>query len=520
MTDLYIVLFAIASLIIVIVLVTNWWQERKYRLTIEQNFAAKTDDALLPENQHMSDKPSSDDEAIKTELDREAYADDVFTDQNAAINVTEGHGLNAFSQTHKYSEHDTHDISVDASFKNDSLTTQRADFERVEPQFGEHDASFDISNTIKDLGDANPFISTLKVDEPKVSDAPFIEHDAIAPEAHQLAFDNAPDQESPYVLDDYVNTNDLVETNEAPSLATQNHTIQNEINDSSLSLDVTLPKELHGQIDLIALLYLVSEMPLGELKPHFTSILNTFDKPTSIFLLNENNAWLTIAATEALSTGLNTPVSRICCSMQLADRAGAVSPNTLQTFQADVDDLGLALNAQLVWQNALDALSIANTLDAFCAEVDQTIRFHLKHGDNGAFTGTKLRGLAEAQGFVVAENGAFKFFDATSNRLLFSMVNFDNHPFNLDMLRSSVVKGVTFELDIPHVKNCTEVFCQMVQVARQMEMGLNAMLVDDNKKILGEVQVEKIRQQLKVIHAKMLVKGIVPGSDEASRLFV
>lgn len=517
MTDLYIVLFALAALIIVIVLVTNWWQERKYRLTIEQNFATKPDDALLPENQQMSDNMSSDDEAMNTELDHEALADDVFADQNVAIDVTDNHGLNAFSKTHSDFEHDH---SVAPAFEDDSLTTHRADFERIEPRFGEHDATFDTSSTIEDLDDANPLISTLKVDEPKVSDDPFIESDAIGSEVFQVTFDDVSDQRSPYVLDDYVNTSDLVETDEAPSLTTQKHAIQDQLNDTSLSLDVTLPKELHGQIDLIALIYLVSEMPLGELKPQFASLLNTFDKPTSIFLLNENNAWLTLTATEALSSGLNTPVSRICCSMQLADRAGAVSSSTLQTFQANVDGLGLALNAQLVWQNALDALSTANTLDAFCAEVDQTVRFHLKHGENGAFTGTKLRGLAEAQGFVVAENGAFKFFDATSNRLLFSMVNYDNHPFNLDMLRSSVVKGVTFELDIPHVKNCTEVFSQMVQVARQMEMGLNAVLVDDNKKILGEVQVEKIRQQLKVIHAKMLVKGIVPGSDEASRLFV
>lgn len=517
MTDLYIVLFALAALIIVIVLVTNWWQERKYRLTIEQNFAAKPDDALLPENQQMSDNMSSDDEAINTALDREALVDNVFADQNIAIDVTDGLELNAFSQTHSDLEHDH---SVNPAFEGGMPAAHRADFERIEPRFGEHDATLDTSSTIEDLDDANPLISTLKVDEPKVSDESFIEPDAISSEAIQVTFDDVSDQKSPYVLDDYVNTSDLVETDEVPSLTTHKHVIQDQLNDTSLSLDVTLPKELHGQIDLIALIYLVSEMPLGELKPHFASLLKTFDKPTSIFLLNENNAWLTLTATEALSSGLNTPVSRICCSMQLADRAGAVSSSTLQTFQANVDGLGLALNAQLVWQNALDALSTANTLDAFCAEVDQTVRFHLKHGENGAFTGTKFRGLAEAQGFVVAENGAFKFFDATSNRLLFSMVNFDNHPFNLDMLRSSVVKGVTFELDIPHVKNCTEVFSQMVQVARQMEMGLNAVLVDDNKKILGEVQVEKIRQQLKVIHAKMLVKGIVPGSDEASRLFV
>jgi FtsZ-interacting cell division protein ZipA len=70
------------------------------------------------------------------------------------------------------------------------------------------------------------------------------------------------------------------------------------------------------------------------------------------------------------------------------------------------------------------------------------------------------------------------------------------------------------------VKNCAEVFSQMVQVARQMEISLNAVLVDDNQKILGDIQIEKIRQYLKVIQAKMLVKGVAPGSDEASRLFV
>jgi FtsZ-interacting cell division protein ZipA len=67
--------------------------------------------------------------------------------------------------------------------------------------------------------------------------------------------------------------------------------------------------------------------------------------------------------------------------------------------------------------------------------------------------------------------------------------------------------------------HCTEAFNQMVQVARQMEIGLNAVLVDDNNRPLGDMQIEKIRQQLKVIYATMLVRGIVPGSDSARRLF-
>ena len=42
---------------------------------------------------------------------------------------------------------------------------------------------------------------------------------------------------------------------------------------------------------------------------------------------------------------------------------------------------------------------------------------------------------------------------------------------------------------------------------------------DDNNKPLGDMQVEKIRQQLKKIQASMLARGVIPGSDCAHRLF-
>jgi FtsZ-interacting cell division protein ZipA len=87
------------------------------------------------------------------------------------------------------------------------------------------------------------------------------------------------------------------------------------------------------------------------------------------------------------------------------------------------------------------------------------------------------------------------------------------------MLRTSVIRGVKFQLDIPRVHNCIEVFNHMVLMARQMENSLNASLVDDNQRPLGETQIEKIRQQLKVIHAKMVTRGVVPGSYSALRLF-
>ena len=191
----------------------------------------------------------------------------------------------------------------------------------------------------------------------------------------------------------------------------------------------------------------------------------------------------------------------------------------LNRFQLAVETLGLDINAHVEWQSNGDALSSATALDLFCIDVDKTIGFHLVHGENGAFTGTKLRGLAEAQGFKLGSDGMFRYFDASTSESSFVMFNREDNPFSAEMLRASVVKGITFQFDIPHIKQCAQAFSQMVQVARQMEIGLNAVLVDDNNRALGDIQIEKIRQQLKVIHATMLVRGIIPGSESALRLF-
>jgi FtsZ-interacting cell division protein ZipA len=86
-------------------------------------------------------------------------------------------------------------------------------------------------------------------------------------------------------------------------------------------------------------------------------------------------------------------------------------------------------------------------------------------------------------------------------------------------LRSSVLKSITFQIEIPKVSNSEQVFNQMILIAQKMASSLGAQLVDDNQKPLGDLQVEKIRQQLKVIHATMVARGVMPGSPASMRLF-
>ena len=49
MSDLQIVLIIIGGLIIIAVLVFNWWQERRFHQQVENNFSPIKNDALLEE---------------------------------------------------------------------------------------------------------------------------------------------------------------------------------------------------------------------------------------------------------------------------------------------------------------------------------------------------------------------------------------------------------------------------------------------------------------------------------------
>jgi FtsZ-interacting cell division protein ZipA len=82
-----------------------------------------------------------------------------------------------------------------------------------------------------------------------------------------------------------------------------------------------------------------------------------------------------------------------------------------------------------------------------------------------------------------------------------------------------VLKSITFQLEIPKVNNCEQVFNQMILNAQKIASSLNGHLVDDNQKLLGDLQIEKIRQQLRVIHATMVARGVMPGSPSSMRLF-
>lgn len=475
MSDLQIVLIIIGGLIITAVLVFNWWQERRFHQQVENNFSTIKSDALLEEPVlHTRDLLDAEDnfDDIDFSINHELIKETPIAAKEPVIEVPDEFDAPAI---HSESSHLT-PAAVQESVIDEIVTTD--------------DLPAESNSAILNNSDIKP-----------------VNHDGIKA-IFQDAFSKnlTPDGAQ------------HINTDKAPG----------EIDAAKAELPAqTLPARLHAQVDLIALLHLTVESTVNHISSILKSDFDGYDKPVFIHVQTPDLRWLLLSDVSSKPEFADQKISKIACSLQLADRAGPVSRSILNRFQLAVESLGLDIDAQVEWQTSTDPAADAVALDAFCIDVDKTMGFHLLHGENGAFTGTKLRGLAEAQGLELAADGSFKYYDEAAKKQAasvtlapsFVMFNRDHYPFSPDMLRQSVVKGITFQLDIPHVANCTEAYNHMVLVAKQMETGLHAQLVDDNNRPLGDVQIEKIRHQLKIIQATMLTRGIAPGSDVAHRLF-
>jgi FtsZ-interacting cell division protein ZipA len=277
-------------------------------------------------------------------------------------------------------------------------------------------------------------------------------------------------------------------------------------------VQANLPAIIHPQIDLTAILYANKNIGANEQQALKNAVAD-IGLPIMLHGLDSEDKWHLLSESASSAN-----FKQVACSLQLADRGGPIAKNLLNKFQFAVEDAGLNLNAHVEWQSSGDALQRAIELDQFCIEVDQIISVHMAQNES-PIHGTKFKGLAEANGLTLTADGKFHYMGNGKDEPLFVLIDTNNQPFTAENLRTNVLKSVTFQIEMPKVTNCEQVFNQMIAMAQKMAISLNARLVDDNQRLLGDLQIEKIRQQLKVIHATMVARGIMPGSPASLRLF-
>jgi len=278
-----------------------------------------------------------------------------------------------------------------------------------------------------------------------------------------------------------------------------------------------LPNAVHTAMDWVGLI----DAPLGVMLAELEDIqaeVRTFPQHATLWAQSSSTGeWQDVLGLDAKAMQDQTPASQVVCSLQLADRGGPVDEETLKRFQKSMETLARALGLTVSWQGGYEPSQQAQSIDAFCIEVDKAVEFHVLAAQ-GMFHATKLRGLAEACGMQLSEDGRFELYN-TAGQLEFSVRNYEGKPFSAEMLKSAVMTGMTFQLDIPTTPNSLQVFDHMVDIARNMAGSLSASLIDVNRKPIGDVQLDKIRQQLRNISNAMGAQGIIPGSSHAKRLF-
>lgn len=516
MSDLQVTLIALGAVIIVCVLLYNWWQERKFRLEMASSFIEPKKDALIDDfkiNAHAFEETELT-HTIKSRLDIDSEEpvnnnsqldspdfNDLVFDEN--INEADAE-VPAFAED-KYISSD--EISAHLSLQPHVQASVHNLDDVVEPDYLNQTMNEDWSHA------AQPVVHHLNQSD--VTTKPNTEPNTKPTIAQQDTEKTAAQQA--VAKQAIVQPVGLAgSTVGVPALPI--------VEEADSSDQIALPKAVDAKIDLTAILHLekdLAKVTLNHALNDFIGLVTELDKPTHLFGLNVDGVW------DSISTDItpNQTYTQLLSSLQLADRGGAVSRATLNRFQLAVELLGLELGTQVEWLGSNNPLEFSQQLDQFCIDVDKIIGFHLVQGESGAFHGTKLRGLAEANGFSLGQDGAFHYRESQTqpgegSALLFSIIHQNNQPFTTEGLRNIVIKGITFQMDIPRVKNCVEVFNKMVNIAQKMQKGLGAHLVDDHQKPLTELQINKICLQLQTIHTVMLTYGISPGSPTALRLFV
>lgn len=208
---------------------------------------------------------------------------------------------------------------------------------------------------------------------------------------------------------------------------------------------------------------------------------------------------------------------RLRAGMQLVDRKGAASQQDLFDFGTLIQGVAEAIGASCTLAEPAAALEQAQKLDALCADVDVQIGLNVI-ARGTAFSGTRIRAFAEAQGLTLEQDGRFRRRDE-SGLELYSLSNMEAPVFTAEGIKTLSTKGLTLLFDVARVPGGIATFDRFVEFARALAEALSAGIVDDNRQPLDQAALGRIRDQLQALYASMEQQGIPAGSPLALRLF-
>ena len=213
--------------------------------------------------------------------------------------------------------------------------------------------------------------------------------------------------------------------------------------------------------------------------------------------------------------------SDIVVSVQMVDRRGPVTESELTRTNSLVYELAEKLNRKFQFDMTVEeAIDQAVRLDHFCQRQDVLVIVNIVAQEGSEFSGNDIQRISERSHMQIGEMGMFHFLDPRTGHNRFTMAN-RSEPGSFDpvALKTFSTRGLTLFMSIPRVLDPLAVFDEMIAVAQYAASELSGQLRDPDGGEIGVSGVEKIRQEVADIEEIFHRVGIVPGSEEALRLF-
>ncbi len=271
---------------------------------------------------------------------------------------------------------------------------------------------------------------------------------------------------------------------------------------------------------------LLSEWPFDERLHVHASIVSLsggpFDAAPFVSVAGRAFAWVRLfrqSPWEAFDPTHVGSVQQLVLALPLASRAGPIEAQDIDAWRFILTELATAQQCEAQFFGFRDGPERAAELDSFLAAVDIIPVAYLVKKDGGHWTGTRLRGTLEANGFRLQSDGRFAYHEVESDAVIFHAVDGFERPFTPERLRTETITALRCMLEPVRLSHPLVRFDMFRQSLRALSKLLDADLKTSEGEVLDEAQFAAMRDEVKTAMEAIAAAGIEPGSDTARSLF-
>jgi hypothetical protein len=213
-------------------------------------------------------------------------------------------------------------------------------------------------------------------------------------------------------------------------------------------------------------------------------------------------------------------VQALCLGLPIASRTGPLSDQDALAWKRAVSNIANnRLQLDVKFGGDLGVGERAIELDQFLAAADVICVLYLVRKDSGAWSGTRLRGTLEANGFRLQADGRFVYFEVESETPIFSAVDGFERSFTPERLRTENVNALRLVFEAANVANPIARFDVYRQTLRALARLLESDIKDGGGTNVGDAEFAAMREEVVAGSQALAEAGIECGSPTARSLF-